>query len=210
MTTVDYQVGASGNDSHQQSIPNDSGRNVTGTGVCSLTDTKLQVGSHSGGNEWSGAVRFTGVAVPQGATITSATFSMRGDADYNAAPNVVKLYVSAQAADDAPALSSSSADLNASARPRTTATAIKDVTAVLGGTWYDWDVTAIVQEIVNRAGWVSGNAQVWLIDTHEDTTVNEWQDFIAYDGTPASAPKISITYSSGGGLVGRLTLMGVG
>jgi len=199
MTTLNLQVGASGEDSHQQSIPNDAGRNVTGTGVCSLTDTKLQAGSHSGGNEWSVAAAFT-LNVAQGETITTATFSMRGNASYTS-PGTVKLYASCESNDSPAALSSSSADLNASARPRTTATAILDVSTVTGGTWYAWDITSSLQELVNRAGWSSGNRCVVIVDTHADTTVGEWQDFDAYDGSAAGAPKLDVVYGGGGGHV---------
>ena len=198
-TTVSYQVSSSGGDSEQKSIPSDSGRAVTGSGTVSTTNTKLEIGSHSSGDEWSGAARFTGVAVPQGSTITSATFSLKADASYSASPNVVKIYVSAEDSDNAAALSTSSGDLNASTRPRTTATLVADVSSITGGNWYDFDVTAVVQEIVDRAGWVSGNAWVFLIDTHEDTTTNEWQDWRSYDASAADAPQITITYGSAGG-----------
>jgi len=197
-TTLNLQVGASGDDSHQQSIPNDSGRNVTGSGTCSLTNTKLEIGSHSGGNEWSAAAAFV-LNVAQGETITEAIVSLRCNASYNASPNVVKIYASVQDSDAPAALSSSSADLNAAARPRTTATTVLDVSSLTGGTWYEWDITTAVQELVDRAGWSSGNRCVVLFDTHEDTTVNEWQDFDSYDGSAAGAPKLDVTYGSGGG-----------
>lgn len=211
MPTLNLQVSASGGDNHQQSIPNDSGRNVTGSGTCSLTDAVLQVGSHSSGNEWSAAARFTGATIPQGATITSAIFQMRANATYNASPNVVRLYASAEDSDTAAALSASSADLNAAARPRTTATTALDVSSVTGGTWYSWDITASVQELVDRATFGETVVNV-LVDTHEDTTVNEWQDFDAYDGSAAGAPKLDVTYTTGGGggFVSRLSLLGVG
>lgn len=195
---LNLQVGASGDDSHQQSIPNDSGRNVTGSGICSLTNTKLEIGSHSGGNEWSAAAAFV-LNVAQGETITEAIVSLRGNSSYSASPNVVKIYASVQDSDAPAALSSSSADLNAAARPRTTATTVLDVSSVTGGTWYEWDITTAVQELVDRAGWSSGNRCVVLFDTHEDTTVGEWQDFDSYDGSAAGAPKLDVTYGSGGG-----------
>lgn len=209
MTTLNLQVAASGDDSHQQSIPNDAGRNVTGAGTCSLTDTILQAGSHSGGNEWSVAAAFT-LNIAQGETINSAVFSMRAAAPYSASPNVVKLYASVQNSDAPAALSSSSADLNASARPRSTAAAVLDVSTVTGGTWYSWDITAPVQELVNRAAWAANNRCVVLVDTHEDTTINEWQDFVSYDGTPADAPKLDVDFGGGAVAPKRMLLLGVG
>ena len=209
MTTLNLQVGASGNDSHQQSIPSDAGRNVTGSGTCSLTATKLEIGSHSGGDEWSAAASFV-LNVAQGETISSAIVSLRGNANYSS-PGTVKIYASVQDADAPAALSSSSADLNAAARARTTATTVLDVSSVTGGTWYEWDITTAVQELVDRAGWASGNRCIVLFDTHEDTTLNEWQDFDSYDGAAAGAPKLDVTYTTGGGsLKARLSLLGVG
>lgn len=198
-TTVDYQVSASSSDSHMTSITNDSGRAPTLSGAVSLTSAILSPGSHGNNDEWSVAARFDGVAVAQGATISTATFQMRCQNTWNAAPNVIKYYVSGQASDNAGALSSTSGDLNTTARPRTTATTIVDWTSLTVDTWYSVDITAIVQEIVNRAGWSSGSAIVILVDTHADTTLSEWQDFYAYDGAAASAPKLSITYASSGG-----------
>lgn len=210
MPTLNLQVGASGADSTQQSIPSDAGRNVTGAGLCSLTAIKLEAGSHSAGDEWSVAARFTGATIPQGATITSATFQMRANASYSASPNVVKLYASAEDSDTAAALSATGGDLNASVRPRTTATAVLDVSSVTGGNWYSWDVTASVQEVVDRATFGETVINI-LVDTHEDTTTNEWQDFDSYDGAAAGAPKLDVTYTTGGGsLKARLSLLGVG
>ena len=208
MTTLNLQVAASGDDSHQQSIPNDAGRNVTGSGTCSLTDTILQAGSHSGGNEWSVAASFA-LNIAQGETINSAVFSMRAAAPY-ASPGTVKLYASVQNSDAPAALSSSSADLNASARPRSTVAAVLDVSTVTGGTWYSWDITAPVQELVNRAAWAANNRCVVLVDTHEDTTINEWQDFVSYDGTPADAPKLDVDFGGGAVAPKRMLLLGVG
>lgn len=196
MTVLNLQVGASGSDSQQQSIPSDAGRNVTGAGSCSLTGTKLEVGSHSAGDEWSAAARFTGATIPQGATINSATFQMRANASYNASPNVIKLYASAQDSDTAAALSSTDGDLNAAGRPRTTATAVLDVSSVTGGNWYSWDVTASVQELVDRATF-GETVVLILVDTHEDTTTNEWQDMDGYDGAAAGAPKLDVDYTVG-------------
>jgi len=194
MATLNLQVAASGGDSDMGSIANDVGRSVTSSGIISLTRTILSPGSHSNNDEWTIAARFTGVTIPQGSTINSAAFQMRANATYSASPSVIRLYVSAQASDNAGALSSSSGDLNTTARPRSTASATVVQTSITGGVWTSVTITSVIQEIVNRAGWSSGNAIVILVDTHEDTTVGEWQDYDAYDGSAAGAPKLDIDY----------------
>lgn len=213
MATLNLQIGASGDDSDMQSITNDSGRNVTTSGLISTNRALLGPGSHGSNDEWTVAMRFTGVTIPQGATINSATLQMRGYSDYSApGGRTIKFWVSAQAADNAGALSSTAGDLNTTARPRTTAALAWNQPNVTFNVWNTADVTSIVQEIVNRAGWASGNAIVIIVDTHEDTTTNEWQEYSSYDNGSTSAPKLDIDYSTGGGggPVKKLALLGVG
>lgn len=204
MTIINLQVGASGDDGSMQSTTNDSGRAVTNDGVVSLTDLALPPGSHSNNDEWCIAARFTGVTIPQGATINSASFQMRAFGTYNASPNTVRFYVSAQASDNAAALAATVGNLATGTRPRSTAFATVTLSSVIDGTWYSVDVTSVVQEIVNRVGWVSGNAIAIQVDTHEDTTLGEWQEFYPYDRDAASAPKLDIDYSASGGGYGAL------
>lgn len=196
-----YTVAASADDAHAGSIVNDSGRTVTASGVGSITSTILSPGSHGGNDEYSAGCRFTGVAVAQGATIASATFSMKAQATYNAAPNTVSLLVSAQAADNPSGFTTATNQFTTTTRPRTTAvSAAWNVNSVTGGTRYSIDITAVIQEIVNRAGWVSGNAIVILIDTNTTTTSGEWQDFYAWDDTTDrtnNPPQLDITVSAG-------------
>jgi hypothetical protein len=184
-----------------ESIADGSGRAVgTGTNTSAIAASPISPGSHGSNNEFSAGFRFTGVTVPQAATITSATFTLRPFADYNAGANTIRYHVSGQAADNAAAFSTSGGDLNTTNRPRTTADAGPwTQTSILASTPESISVTAVVQEIVNRGGWVNGNALVILIDTHTDTTTSEWQDYVSYDGTPANAATLDITYTTGGG-----------
>ena len=198
MTVLALQVAVSAGDSQMGSITNDSGKNVTASAVVSTNSTLLQPGSHGNNDEYSVACRFPSVTIPQGATIASATFTLRADSTYNAGSNVIRYHVSCQAADNAGALVTTSGDLRASVRPRTTASAVWTQTSVTGNTEYSVDITAAVQEVINRAGWVSGNAIVVLVDTHADCTLGEWQDYRAYDSSASTAPKLSIDYSTGG------------
>lgn len=198
MPTLNLTLAANLDDAHESSFANNSGKAPTGSTV--VTDgALLSPGSHGSNDEYSAACRFTGVTIPQAATITSATFSMRGNATYNASPNVVKFHVSCQAADNAGALSTAAGDLNSTNRPRTTADTAWTQTSVTGGSRSSVDITAAVQEVINRAGWVSGNALVVLIDTHADTSVGEWQDYDPFNTAgAANGPKLDIVYTAGG------------
>lgn len=213
MPTLNLQVGASADDVHASSIDNDSGRTVTSGGsIASLTDNPISPGSHGNNDEHSAAARFTSVTVPNAATISSATYRMTAQGTYDAGGNTVSFLVSAEASDNAPALTtdaSSGGSLRVSGapaptvdRPRTTAvSAAWNQTAVIIDTEYSIDVTSVIQEIVNRAGWTSGNAILIIVDTNTTTTQGEWQDYYSYDGDPTKAPKLDITYSTGGDII---------
>jgi hypothetical protein len=221
VATIDLTVGASDGDAHGGSISNDSGRTVTsGASILStngvnaindLTDPKLSPGSHGSNAEASVAARFTNVTVPQGATITSASFSLKAQANYGPGSITIAYLVSAEASDDAPALTtsaSSGGSLRISgapaptvSRPRTTAvSSVWNQNSVTAGTRYSIDVTSVVQEIVSRSGWASGNALLIIVDTDSTTTQGEWQDYYSWDDATDrtnNPPQLSITYSSG-------------
>ena len=60
--------------------------------------------------------------------------------------------------------------------------------------WYDLDVTSLVQEVVNRPGWASGNALALLFITHT-TPDGPRGDFHTWDWTDHShAPQLAIDY----------------
>ena len=204
MTTLNLQVASSAGDAHAGSINNDSGRNVTtGANINSLTNNPLSPGSHGSNDEYTAAFRFTGVTVANAATINSATFKLTAQATYNAGANTVSFLVSAQAHDNAPAMVATGSGENlrsstgTATRPRTTAvSAAWNQTSIVADTEYSIDVTGVVQEIVNRAGWASGNAILILVDTNTTTTLGEWQDYFSYDGSTTKAAKLDIDYGA--------------
>lgn len=198
MATLNLQVSTGNDDSMMGSITTDSGRAVTDFTIVDRTSTVLSPGSHGTNDEYTAAAYFTGAAAIQGTTINSATFQMRADATYDAGGNVVRYYVSAHDADTPGALATSVGDLSATTRPRTTATSTWTQTSVTGGTWYTVDITSVIQELADRPGFTG--VIVILVDTHEDCTNGEWQDYDSYNGDAASAPKLDIAYTAGGGV----------
>ena len=137
----------------------------------------------SGGRD--GGLRFAGVNLPVAAFVTSATLE-----GYISGANddlVATVYGEATAnAEDFV----TSADVNG--RARTTASV--PVNQIDWGTgWKSIDVTALVQEIVNRPGWASGNALALLIIGANSGAGN--CDFDSVDTAPATAPKLTVNFS---------------
>jgi hypothetical protein len=194
--TINLQVGASADDAYMKDITNNSGRSVSVSGTCSITSTELSPGSHGSNDEWTVAARFTSITIANAATISSATFTLTPQATYNAGSNVVKFHVSAHAADNSTTYSAAAACLNTTNRPRSTADSGPwTQTSVTVDVGQSTSATSVVQEIINRAGWASGNALSIIIDTHTDTTQAEWQDYYAWDHATGAAPKLDITYT---------------
>jgi len=173
--TLNLQVGQS----------SDDGREDVGTGAMDLTTGNLRQNS-----SFYSAFRFTdsGAALG-GVSVTAATLSINIDSGSIDDP---KFYVYAEAVDDAATLTTTANDI--SDRPLTTARVTVDGTNV-GTGWYDIDVTSVVQEIVNRPGWVAGNSIcLVLVDSGAGGDVR----FDSYDDTPANAPKLQVVYDTAG------------
>jgi uncharacterized membrane protein/fibronectin type 3 domain-containing protein len=153
------------------------------------------VGSWNGiVNTFSTGVRYPGVSLPQGTQITSATLSVYGGTmpPLDGA-SLIRVY--GEAADNAPAW----ADV-AGSRPDSIpyTTVHVDYTGTdpgWAGAWHQIDVTAIVQEIVNRGGWVSGNAIAFAL-----TGVDNRNYYLSLADSSQGAglgPKLELVVNSG-------------
>jgi hypothetical protein len=134
-------------------------------------------------------VRFPGLAIPQGATIVAAWIQFQADETQSEATN---LTIRAHAADNAPTFTTTK--FSVSGRPRTTAAV----------TWTPpaWnvvneaslpqrtpDLSAVIQEIVNRPGWASGNAIAFIITGTGHRTAEP------FEGGAAKAPKLHVEFN---------------
>ncbi len=97
--------------------------------------------------------RFLNVTIPNGAIITSATFKIRG----RSGTSTVYSKIRAHDSDDS---AQASVDNKPHTWSLTTAGTDFDTNGGEGwaGVWQSIDVTDVVQEIIDRSGWVSGNA----------------------------------------------------
>jgi Bacterial Ig domain len=107
-------------------------------------------------------LRFTDIDVPTGATILDASVQFRADEKSSVATN---LNIGGEASDNAPPFTT--AKFNVSSRPDTTASVPWAPPAwslgQAGPAQRTTDLSAVVQEIVSRPGWASGNALVLVI-----------------------------------------------
>lgn len=175
---------------------NDAEEDLADGGI-DLTSSDLELHLHglaSANDDYVG-MRWTGVTIPNGATITNASIQFHVDSvDDNAALNV-RFF--GDDTDSAPIFTTT--DFDISSRNRTTAfvnwtipawTSVHDE----GAAQLTPDLSSIIQEIVDRTGWVDGNDLAIYTDGWVGTGERTAE---AFDGEPASAPEISISFTTG-------------
>lgn len=164
---------------------NDAEESLTSHQV-TLTSTDLEFVSdpaHPDETQLVG-MRFIDVAVPPGYPIQRAYLELTVD---EIADIPTSLIIAGEASDAAQPFQSLTYDL--SARPRTSASiSWSNVPAwtVVGARWRTPDLTPIIQEIVNRPGWQTGNPLVLLIEGNGRRTAE------AYDGDSKAAPLLTV------------------
>ena len=136
-------------------------------------------------------MRFSGTAIPNGATIVNAFIQFQTDETQSVATS---LTIQGEDTDNAGAFLSQTR--NISSRPRTTAAVSWSPPAwtTVGEAGPDQrtpDIASVIQEIVNRPGWSSDHAMV-LIITGTGERVAE-----SYDGAPAAAPLLHVEFIPG-------------
>ncbi|MFC1727465.1 LamG-like jellyroll fold domain-containing protein [Patescibacteria group bacterium] len=159
---------------------------------------------NDGSSNWVGGWRFTGVNVPQGVTIDSAAFDVRAG-DYGGDYYVEEARIFADDVDDSASWSSSDSPHDRWELSQTT-TAYQDWGAgdtetVADGKWFsattNWQppaITNVVQEVINRNGWVSGN-DLSIIITPRSTGTDGWYfETSTYDRGSEYAAKLDIDY----------------
>jgi hypothetical protein len=178
-TTVDLQVGASSDDCIGFDHPDHS--------TFSLTSI-----NQSFGFQICGGMRFLNVTVPNGATIDTSYLTFRANTSLGA--SIDSLYIYGNDVDNAATFSDKD-DFNA--RALTDAKVQWSPADWTEGNDYNSaEIKTVIQEIVNRAGWASGNALA--IITHHEGSSTHWRKAHSYNGSANYAPKIHIEYTAGG------------
>jgi uncharacterized protein YjiK len=174
--TVDRAVAASTDDAEER-----------GSGGIDLTSSDLELVT-DGTTLQTVGMRFVNLTIPPGATITAAYVQFRVD---EVSTDATSLTVAGEAAGDAATFSATTH--NVSSRARTSATvawvpASWPTTNAVGVDQRTPDLSAVVQEIIGRSGWASGNALVMIVTGSGRRTAD------SFDG--GFGPILHVEYSS--------------
>ena len=176
---LEAQVSANSDDAEERS-----------NGEVSATSTDLDMinDPRGGAGDQTVGLRYTNITIPQGAIITSAHIQFEAD---ERGSELTGLFISGQASDNAETFLQLAN--NITSRPRTLSSISWNpdpwkVVNEVGAAQRTPDIAAILQEIVNRPGWSSGNDAAFFVDGAGRRTA------ISHDKDPSGAPLLHVEY----------------
>ena len=196
-TTITKTVAASSDDAEEAVAGSGAG-----AGVMYLVSTDMELGRDdeplTTGNQYVG-LRFAGMSIPAGATITGAYLTFRAIAADAPMTNSEATSLTIRGHKTANPATFTSTAYNISSRPLTTAAANWVPTTWTTGLDYNSpSIVSIIQEIIEQGTWVSGNA-ISIIITGTGHRASP-----SYDSDPTNAAKLVVTYTTSypGGVTG--------
>jgi len=131
--------------------------------------------------------RIQNINIPQGQTLTGAYLEFTADENQTATTN---LSIKAEATGNALAIPETSYALTNKSKTNAT-TSWNNIPAWTEGVSYTSpDIKAVVQEIVNRGDWASGNAMTFIVEGSGKRVAR------SFDGAAGFAPKLIVEYTS--------------
>jgi hypothetical protein len=173
---------ATGNDDVEES--------QSGAMYMNSSDIELVNDGATYGNQKIG-LRFTGITVPQGATISNAYIQFTCDETGSTATS---LTIKGENVNNSAAFTTASGNVSSRAQTAASVAWSPSAWSTVGQsttTQRTPDIKTIIQAIVNRSGWVSGNALSIIITGTGKRTAE------AYEGSATQAPLLVIEYSNG-------------
>jgi hypothetical protein len=171
--TVERRIGAGSDDQEEQA-----------SGVISpnTNDLELVIGP----TVQKVGLRFTEIDLPPGSVITRAWIQFEAD---EVQSDITSLVIQGQADDDPPTFTFDPFNVSSRARTASSVTWTPVPWTRVGAQTADErtpDLSALVQEIVNRPGWAGGNAMAFIISGSGHRTARSWE------GNPSGAALLHI------------------
>ncbi len=138
-------------------------------------------------------LRYSTLAIPPGAAITSAYIQFRSDEAHSGPTN---LTIAVQAADNPGTFTTTPQNISSRLRASTTVAWAPPAwtgTGLTGPAQATPDLSAVLQQVIDRPGWASGNAVVFVI-TGSGKRVAD-----SFEGGANNAPKLYVEYGAGSG-----------
>ncbi len=132
-------------------------------------------------------LRFSDIPIGNSTVITSAKLVFTGDEAHS---GTTSLTIHGQDSDDAGSFTTTANNItNTTDRPRTSASVAWSPPAfAIGGLYEVTGLEGIIQEVVDRGGWVAGNSLALFVSGTGKRVAD------SYDGDPATAPRLQITF----------------
>ena len=185
MTTITERISESGNDAEE----------YVSTGAVDITSSDLEIMHEFSGSSLSEqliGLRWA-LDIPNGAKIENAfiTFTTEGLSPVD----VVDMTFRCENVDNSLIFTTLNSDIS----NRTLTTAVVEWNAIprwltLGEEHDSPDIKSLIQEVVNRAGWSSGNSLAVIMQSANGETGDREAE--SYDGNPTLAALITITYTN--------------
>jgi len=158
-------------------------------GSCTVTSLDLEMFDYdAGGPHQAVGVRFPGVSIPYGAEVSKAYIQFKA-AESDSIATVMT--IEGQAVDDAPGFTTSLNDITL--RARTLSSVSWSPAPWIGGDagpdQRTDDIAAIIDEIVNRSGWVQGNSLAFILSGAGERVA------ATYNASPNSAPHLHVEFT---------------
>ena len=178
--TISVRVGSSADDAEED----DDGRVL-------LKSSDLEM-TYNYGDYQSVGVRFGGLDIPQGAVVTEAYIQFTAD-ERNSDRSLLNIY--GHNTDNAPSFEARAK--NVTGRDRTGASISWSPSAwneigEAGSSQRTSNLAPIIQEIVSRSGWRSGNALAFVVEGKGAHTA------VSFDSSSTKAPRLLISYTTEG------------
>lgn len=191
MATLDLTVAAGADDAHETDF---------GAGFSSSLNEVFASSNTGSTSRYNGGFRFTNVTIPQGETITAAYLTVQ---PISTSADDANVDILAEDVDNAVDFSTNA---DVTSRVRTTASVAWVQDSLGAADVNSPEIKTVIQEVIDRPGWASGNAMVILMDGKSN--VNKTFQVKSRDSSATLCARLHIEYGSGGGARTQVVVAG--